>query len=227
MSPFAACYHFQELPSTQTFLLQHPRLRAGAPLFCRANVQTAGTGQRGRHWQSTPGQLQFSLSWPLSGPGPLHAGLTQLTALTIIEALGLDGLHLKWPNDLYDGDQKLMGCLIDLLPREGGTVAVVGIGFNLEPSGAFGGLGARLPVDGDGLLELLLPPLLAAYGAWDERPYLPAPQRWARWDGWHGREARLEDGQLYRLLGIDQKGRLIARRDGRLHYFASNRIALA
>ena len=207
-STFAAYYHFQTLPSTQRFILEHDQLK-NSTIFCRSNVQSAGLGQRGPSWQHTPGQLSFSFSQLLDGPSALHLGLTQLVALTVIDYLNLDGLQLKWPNDIYCQGQKLMGCLIDLVPQGANTVAVIGIGLNLQSQGDFAGLGALLPINASQLLDLLMAPLLKALDEWRRRPYLPLNHRWRHWDCFYGRDAQLDNGQHRRLHAIDQKGRLI------------------
>ena len=131
---------FETLPSTNDVCSE--LAAAGAPegLVVAAHRQTAGRGQRGNKWQSTPGQsLTFSLLLR-----PAWLGVREQFALSEAVALGLadwlrpqlaahHAVRLKWPNDLYVDDRKLAGVLIETAysgPQLG--QAVVGIGINLN-----------------------------------------------------------------------------------------------
>lgn len=100
--------------------------------------QTAGRGQRGNTWEAQPGQnLTFSL---ILKPGFLTA--SEQFWLNIAVSLGLydallpltgDGLRVKWPNDLYVGNQKLGGILIEnTLHGYHMAWSVVGVGLNVN-----------------------------------------------------------------------------------------------
>jgi len=98
-------------------------------------LQTAGRGRMGRTWHSGLGTaLTFSLLWrfacglhALSGLS-LAVGVAQVRALS---RLGVQGVRLKWPNDIMTGEGKLGGVLIeaqgDML---GPSSVVIGIGIN-------------------------------------------------------------------------------------------------
>lgn len=61
-----------------------------------------------------------------------------VSARRALVGLGVDGVQLKWPNDLLIGERKLGGVLIELRAESGGPASVViGIGLNVS-------LGARL-----------------------------------------------------------------------------------
>lgn len=104
----------------------------GRVLVCE--TQTAGRGRRDRAWySSTGGSLTFSLAWRfpsdtlLSGLG-LAVGVAVAESL---EGLGVEGVKLKWPNDILADGGKLGGILIEAQSRPGqGTTAVIGIGLN-------------------------------------------------------------------------------------------------
>jgi BirA family biotin operon repressor/biotin-[acetyl-CoA-carboxylase] ligase len=101
------------------------------------DFQSAGRGQRGSQWISEPGQnLLFSL---LLRPDFLEARfafrLSATVALGIAKALEkqIPGLKLKWPNDLYAGDRKLGGMLIEtVLSGQRIDRAICGIGLNIN-----------------------------------------------------------------------------------------------
>ena len=115
----------------QRSFLDHPR--AGAMLW--ALTQTSGRGRRGRVWQSSPEHaLTFSLSFEfevrqhakLSSLSPA-AGLKLAMALSKIAP----GVQVKWPNDLWRGDQKIAGVLLEATQRNKIQRIVIGIGVNV------------------------------------------------------------------------------------------------
>ncbi|MFJ2992166.1 biotin--[acetyl-CoA-carboxylase] ligase [Pandoraea sp. NPDC087047] len=119
------------------------RLRADAscaPVVRAAMRQTAGRGQRGRAWQSLPGDsLTFSLAYVMPGGPAELAGLSLATGVAVVEGLSnlpLSAPHalgLKWPNDVLLGGGKLAGILIETVPAGPGCIGVViGIGVNLR-----------------------------------------------------------------------------------------------
>jgi BirA family biotin operon repressor/biotin-[acetyl-CoA-carboxylase] ligase len=117
------------------------RIHAGLAfdgLICLARHQWAGKGQRGKTWVAEPGQnLLMSL---ILEPSFLKISsqflLSAATALGILEVVGSyakEKWTIKWPNDIYWGDRKAAGILIENIIRgENWTWAVVGIGVNLN-----------------------------------------------------------------------------------------------
>lgn len=100
-----------------------------------AEAQTAGRGQRGRPWVSTPGEgLFLSLVWC---PARLASGaaLTVAAGLGVLEALralGAAEARLAWPNDLVAGGAKLAGVLVETRGLDPAAPAyVVGVGVNV------------------------------------------------------------------------------------------------
>lgn len=189
-----------------------------------AHEQTQGRGQRDRSWHSEPGlDLTFSV---VLRPAGLAAGhqfvLAQFAALAVRDALlrsGLQDVQVKWPNDVLVGPRKVAGILIQN-ELQGGLVrhAVVGIGLNVNSSGAVEGALAtsvRLelgrPADREALLCLLLDRLeLRWRQAQGHRPGLEADYREALWG--RGRWLTMElDGALVeaRPLEVDGDGRLL------------------
>jgi BirA family transcriptional regulator, biotin operon repressor / biotin---[acetyl-CoA-carboxylase] ligase len=103
----------------------------GAPegLWLRAVEQSAGRGRRGRSWVSPPGNLYASTIVRLRPPDPNAATLALVAAVALNETLRAYGgdAWIKWPNDLFIGDAKLTGILLE----RSGDAVVVGIGVNL------------------------------------------------------------------------------------------------
>ena len=98
-----------------------------------ANRQTAGKGQRGRQWDSSPGGLYLSLALTpnLSARDALLLTLCSAWGLaTTLRAYNIP-VSLKWPNDLILEGYKLGGILTETKIHQGQiTKAVVGVGIN-------------------------------------------------------------------------------------------------
>lgn len=99
--------------------------------------QTAGRGQRGNVWESEPGKnLTFSAVWhPADFKATRQFAISEAVALAVCDLLEEEGIEakVKWPNDIYVGDRKICGILIEhsvVGARIGRTVAGVGINVN-------------------------------------------------------------------------------------------------
>lgn len=106
-----------------------------------AREQTAGRGQRGNRWKSAAGEnLTFS-AFVRFGESPLPVlpasrqfAISQAATLAVANLLRSKGIDacIKWPNDIYCGDKKICGMLIENRLK-GGNVdfSVIGIGLNV------------------------------------------------------------------------------------------------
>ena len=107
---------FDSVDSTNTRLAAD---RAGLPdrTVYAAVFQTAGRGQKGNRWESKAGEnLTFSvLLKPAGLPVREQFILSQVTALSLVDYLRSKGIEagIKWPNDIYAGDRKICGTLIE------------------------------------------------------------------------------------------------------------------
>lgn len=130
---------FNEIDSTNLHAMQC--IRAGMAEHGRvffARTQTAGKGQRGKKWWSPPGQnIQLSILLK-----PLQLAISQSFRLNTTIALGVHDFleavtgtswHIKWPNDLYQGDRKAGGILIEnVVQGDEWRWSVAGIGININ-----------------------------------------------------------------------------------------------
>jgi len=126
-----------ECDSTNSRLLDNPPPDDGRVHVLAADRQTAGRGRRGRVWQSWPGAgLTFSVLWRFAPAAHVPAGLSLVVGLAVartLEELGVEGVALKWPNDVLIQGKKLGGILVELSSGRGrGLAAVIGIGINLR-----------------------------------------------------------------------------------------------
>ena len=131
------------IDSTNQHLLDRvSTLSQGA--VCLAEYQSQGRGRRGRHWVSPFGSnLYLSMYWQLEAGMAAAMGLSLVVGVAVVEALkslGIEGLKLKWPNDLYYQDRKLAGILVEMSGQAGGAAnLVIGMGLNISmPKGTDG-----------------------------------------------------------------------------------------
>ena len=107
-----------------------------------ARCQTAGRGQGDHSWHSLPGEnLTFTVVLKFGGEclTPLLARdvllITETVTLALRRYLLAKGVkaRIKWPNDIYVGDLKICGILIEnILRGDEVGASIVGIGLNLN-----------------------------------------------------------------------------------------------
>ncbi|QFU24913.1 bifunctional biotin--[acetyl-CoA-carboxylase] ligase/biotin operon repressor BirA [Shewanella eurypsychrophilus] len=141
-SILSRCFYFDELPSTNAFLLKHVEELSSGDI-CIAEYQSAGRGRRGRNWVSPYGcHLYCSMYWKLEQGMAQASGLSLVVACALVEVLkclGIDDLGVKWPNDIYLNNKKLAGVLIEMSGQPDSEChLVIGIGINISMSHAQG-----------------------------------------------------------------------------------------
>ena len=152
---------------------------AGAPhgAVRVADHQLAGRGRRDRQWTAAAGDaLLVSVLLRTAVPPSHLATLTAAMGVGAVEgcqALGFEGIELKWPNDLVVGppgaQRKLAGILAESLITGDHLVVVIGLGMNITSTR----LGALAP-EAVALDELGPPPdalrlLIAVFQAFSRR----------------------------------------------------------
>jgi BirA family biotin operon repressor/biotin-[acetyl-CoA-carboxylase] ligase len=130
---------FDTLDSTNSYslsLLAGPGKTPEGTLVM-ASGQRAGRGQAFTNWVSEPGKnlLVSLVLYPhfLDPPGIFL--LSQAVSLGVRDALKtwIDGVRIKWPNDIYVGNRKICGLLIENSIRAMHiNHSVVGIGLNVN-----------------------------------------------------------------------------------------------
>ena len=121
--------------STNSEMLRRRTKSGGADQLILTEYQSAGRGRRGKVWLGDYGRniaMTLGIEFPLN----LNAlgGLSSVVGLALLQALELEGVdaQLKWPNDVWVKEQKLAGILVELVPTKIGTLAIVGIGINVD-----------------------------------------------------------------------------------------------
>lgn len=127
-------YHISETTSTNDEL-RDTKYREGDVVW--ADFQTAGRGQRGHKWSSEAGEnLLFSVALePAFLPAAEQFLLSETVALSLVDLFAGYGIDakIKWTNDIYVGDRKIVGILIEHI-YSGAKLArtIVGIGINVN-----------------------------------------------------------------------------------------------
>lgn len=124
------------LTSTNDYLLDYLRSSMHPmPLVVMTEAQTKGRGRHGKSWQSSFAKtILCSLYWPFEKDFHQLAGISLVIAIATVQALekvGIDSVKIKWPNDLYVGDKKLAGILVETQREAEGLIhTVIGVGLN-------------------------------------------------------------------------------------------------
>ena len=106
--------------------------------ICLAEMQTKGKGRFNRQWHSPFGQnIYFSLLYPFKKDVSELSGLSLVLGLAVCQAIqavcSTQSLHVKWPNDVVIGNQKISGNLIEIQAESHSVCqAILGIGINVN-----------------------------------------------------------------------------------------------
>ena len=215
-----------EIDSSNTELMRRWRAGRSEPVLLVAQYQSAGRGRMGRQWHSPPGSsLTFSLGLELAPAD--WSGLSLAVGVSLAESLaqlGAADVRIKWPNDLWLGDAKLAGILIETAATGASRYAVIGVGINLrEPQANWrppaaehtpdpaasraqpvppAWLGACVPVDAPQVLGAVAPALVQAVLCFEREGWGPFAQRFAQRDVLAGRPVWLSDGRSGQACGL-------------------------
>ena len=191
-----------------------------------AEEQTQGRGRCGRSWHSPAGaNLYLSLGWRFHGSVERLSGLSLAIGAMLAEVIARDfevDLALKWPNDLFHGERKLGGVLIELLGEQNGAIPVVaGIGLNVS-----------MPLEDTASIQRPWTDLASARGSQVDRNSLAAQlinqlasgltdiaggdmggwlEQWRKRDFLHGRQVLVQGSPTVagKAAGVDQHGALL------------------
>lgn len=102
-----------------------------------AEEQTAGRGQRGNKWESASNKgLWFSIllrpKIDIKDSARLTTWVADIIARTLVDEFDLRSM-VKPPNDVYIGERKIAGVLVEMRAQPAGLhAAIVGIGLNVN-----------------------------------------------------------------------------------------------
>lgn len=127
---------FKTIDSTNSYAKIQAEQRDFSASVVLAEQQTSGRGRRGRHWVSPfAANIYMSVMWNFEQGAQALEGLSLAIGVAVRRALldqGLMDIQLKWPNDIYVGQKKLGGILLEMIGDPAGQCSVVvGIGINV------------------------------------------------------------------------------------------------
>ena len=249
--------YIKQTHSTSTLLREQYSSSTPHLYTIRTDYQTAGRGQAGNSWESEAGKnLLFSALLKYEG---IHAAqqwrLSMLVAVALWDALAKylpkDRLTIKWPNDIYFGDKKLAGILIEnSLSGIYVGYSIVGIGVNVNQtkwlSNAPNPISMKEITGEEYDVEALMNEWISSMKSWDlrttEEIKIAYMQHLYRCDGWHKyveREVSVEPTQiaqrdikgafLAQLIGITEQGELMLRKENneeKTYHFKQIRFVL-
>ena len=211
-----------------------------------AEWQTAGRGRRGRGWTAIAGgSLTFSLGWRFEQGAGFLAGLSLAVGVALaraLEAAGIGGVELKWPNDLIHRYCKFGGILIELSGDAlGPSLAVIGVGLNVRlPPAARRGIAQPVTdlatiaperrLDRNLLLAGLVRELTAMLERYAVEGFAPFIPEWQRRNAFRGKPVKivLPDGSAASgdVVGVDASGALVLDHRGRRLRFVTGEVSL-
>jgi BirA family transcriptional regulator, biotin operon repressor / biotin---[acetyl-CoA-carboxylase] ligase len=136
-----------EVDSTNRFFMDWlNREKPAEGTLVVTDYQTAGRGTDGAAWESEHSKnLTFSfLLYPVFLAPEAQFYLNKIVSLGLIDLVrellpGRDDIRIKWPNDLYIGDRKVAGTLIQNgVKGSKFEYSVIGIGLNVNQSAFLG-----------------------------------------------------------------------------------------
>lgn len=126
----------EEVASTSDYLLQRARFPVPGFYVCLAASQSAGKGRRSNKAWHSPNNGNLYLSVLYHGDDlqtARYGWLPLVVAVEVVTVLagvcGTRGFGVKWPNDIYWGQGKLGGVLVESKRDR----CVVGLGLNVYP----------------------------------------------------------------------------------------------
>lgn len=127
---------FKSIESTNKYAREKAERESCSGAVILAEQQSAGRGRRGKTWVSPfAANIYLSIVWDFEQGAQALEGLSLAVGVAVKRALnahGVDGVQLKWPNDIYIEGQKLGGILLEMIGDPAGQCSViVGVGINL------------------------------------------------------------------------------------------------
>lgn len=223
-------------------LISQQALTPGYGLF--AEAQTAGRGRRGKQWHSPFGSnLYISVYWPLNEGINRAMGLSLVVGIAVadcLRSLGITGVGVKWPNDVYVKERKIAGVLVDIDSRSDGAVdCTIGVGVNLHmPSlvaeridQQWTDVAQELATgwSRNDIAGRLYRHLLIALKQFTQDGFSDFQQRWRELDIYYQRQVTLLMGQRRvtgECRGIDENGAILIQQQDKLTRYFGGEISL-
>ena len=236
---------FKNIDSTNKYL----REKAGETTYSQAVVlaetQTSGRGRRGKDWISPfAANLYMSVLWDFEHGAAALEGLSLgigVAARRALKQCGLEDVKLKWPNDIYVGQKKLGGILLEMIGDPAGQCSVVvGIGINVcMPRQAAASIDqdwtdiqAELgePLSRNTLAGILIAEIFTVLHDFQDQGFEPYREEWQSADAFKGLQATVttpREALSGIVMGVDKSGALeMQMSDGKVQSFIGGELSL-
>jgi BirA family biotin operon repressor/biotin-[acetyl-CoA-carboxylase] ligase len=236
-----------EVDSTNSRLLAAPPPPFGSAHVVMSELQHAGRGRRGRRWLAPfGGSLALSLGWSFADASRANPALSLCVGVAVARALeraAATGIRLKWPNDIWFGERKIGGVLLELRAEASGPAhVVIGVGINVALAA-----GARAAIEATGvqaaavadacstppsrnfIAGALIDELLSMLVTFEREGFTAFHEAWEALDGLQDRAAKvlLADQQVCGVArGVTSAGALRLESAGRIQEFVSGEVSL-
>jgi len=210
-----------------------------------AEYQSAGKGSKDdRRWISPlGGGVYLSIGWHFDAYPNSFTALSLSTGVAVVRALqksGVEGLSLKWPNDIVAEGKKLGGILIESRGiTKGHCDIVIGIGINVRlPAQVHEIIGQPYtdlssltvpPPSRNSLVGSIISETVVMLMEFNRYGFSRFIDEWRKLDCFAGKDASLifSDKILNgRVLGIENNGMLSMSINGRRKQFAGGELSL-
>jgi BirA family transcriptional regulator, biotin operon repressor / biotin---[acetyl-CoA-carboxylase] ligase len=232
--------------STNSQCLSYLKDKPGMGYICLAEHQSAGRGRRGRQWVSPlAGNLYLSIVWQFTSGAEALDGLSLAVAIVVADVLReeylLEGVKIKWPNDIFFEGKKIGGILIEIIGEAGGPCfVVIGIGLNVTISRISGSeitqswtdlySATGKPVSRNQLAASVLNRLVPLLQIYECVGFAASHGSWASYDAFIGKNVVLQQGVSGFLEGIargvSNSGELLLEINGIRRKFKSGEVSL-
>ncbi|WP_301388599.1 bifunctional biotin--[acetyl-CoA-carboxylase] ligase/biotin operon repressor BirA [Thalassolituus sp. UBA2590] len=232
-----------EVNSTNTYLFERASDHMGKRYAVLAEKQSSGRGRRGRQWISPFGRnIYLSLLVSFSGGMSALEGLSLTVGVAVEKALsrlGIDGVGLKWPNDVYADGRKLAGILLEVTGEYNSHCQVViGIGLNLSMSEAeardidqpWVDLKSLKPdLSRNQVAGVLLDELLSSIDTFQREGFAPLQEYWSQKDIYHDKDVVISSPTQQisgTVKGVNRKGELMLRTERGMEIISAGELSV-
>ena len=231
------------IPSTNAMAMDAVYQNGHGSLYL-AEQQTAGRGRRGRNWASPfASNLYFSLTWQFNNGAAALEGLSLAVGIALIRGLkqlGVDGVQVKWPNDLLWRGKKLAGVLLEMSGDAAGECfVVIGVGLNVRmPETAAEGIdqpwtdlqqALGVAPSRNALLAALMNQLVPVLEQFSSEGFTPFKEEWQGANAHRNQQVSLHIGNRREqgvCRGVDRAGALLLEAEGELQAFHGGEVSV-
>jgi len=130
-------FRFEEIESTNSFAKELKSFPASGLIVIRALKQSGGRGRREKsYFSDNSGGMWVSIVTPVKNISDhfIHNRALSLAVCETLKSIDRqisEKIKIKWPNDIYCGDRKIAGILLENIPANSNMI-IAGLGLNVN-----------------------------------------------------------------------------------------------